>query len=185
MSEHVFDTVTITAPGYAKRITDMWAEVEALAEAESTTPGRFGARSKAIAKAREYDALVAEAKAASSEVKVWQVTYLEWGQLADLHPPREGDVTDRLRGVNRKTFPAALLKIALVEPGTAENFEDWLAKGDEALRALGPMTQPQYVELETAAWNLSAGDESLPKDSAVSLLKRLKDHDSKPQPDSE
>lgn len=185
MTDRNFTTVTIPAPGYAKRIADLGAEFDALAEAESTTPGRFGAKSKAMAKAREYDALVAEAAAQSPEVKVWQVSYLEWGQLADLHPPRPDDVVDRSRGINGKTFPRALLKIALVEPGTAEDFDDWLAKGEEALTALGAITQPKYVELETAAWDLSAGDESLPKESAVSLLKRLKDQGSAPQPDSE
>lgn len=185
MTDHNFTTVTIPPSGYAKRIADLGAEVDELAEAESTTPGRFGSRSKAMAKAREYDALVAEAVDKSTEVAVWQVSYLEWGQLADLHPPREGDVIDRRRGINGKTFPNALLKIALVEPGAAENFDDWLAKGEAALDALGAISQPKYVELETAAWDLSAGDESFPKESAVSLLKRLKDQGSAPQPDSE
>lgn len=185
MTDHNFTTITIPAPGYAKRLADLAAEVDELAEAEVASTGRFGTKSKAMEKAREYDALVEEAAAQSSEVKVWQVSYLEWGQLADRHPPRDNDMIDRRRGINGKTFPRALLKIALVEPGTAENFEDWLAKGEAALGALGAISQPKYVELETTAWNLSAGDESLPKESAVSLLKRLKDQDSAQQPDSE
>lgn len=185
MTDRNFTTVAIPAPGYAKRIADLWQEFLELAEAETAAGGRFGTKSKAAAKALEHDALVEEAAAASPEVKVWQVSYLEWGQLADRHPPREDDAIDRRRGIDGKTFPKALLKIALVEPGAAEDFDDWLAKGEEALDALGAISQPKYVELETAAWNLSAGDESLPKESAVSLLKRLKDQGSAPQPDSE
>lgn len=185
MSDWNFETVSIPAPGYAKRIRDLSAEFEDLAGAEAESAGRFGTKSKAAATAKELDALVEEAKAQAAEITVWQVSYLEWGELADRHPPREGDAIDRRRGINGKTFPKALLKIALVEPGTAEDFEDWLAKGEEALKALGRISQTKYVELETAAWNLSAGDDSLPKESAVSLLKRLKDRDSAPLPDSE
>lgn len=165
-------------------LTDLLEQAMSAQADEEAEPERFGTKSKAIEIAKKYDALLAVAGQDATRVTLWQVSYLEWGPLSDLHPPREGDAQDRQHGLNRRTFPKDLLKISLVEPGESKDLDTLLTEGEKALSSLGALSQPQYVRLESAAWSLSTGDDQIPKASLVSLLKQRKDLDSKPQQDS-
>lgn len=179
-------TVTLHPGNYESELAALLDKAMAAQRAEETGAGRrMGTRSEAIELAKQYDALLAEAEASGVEVTVWAISYTEWGPLADEHPPREDNPDDKVRGVNMKTFPHALLMVSLVPPGTASDFESLKLKGEGALGALGEISRVHYAKLETAAWNVNVGDDALPKFSLVSLLKQQRDPDSKPPSDLE
>lgn len=139
-------------------------------EESGVSPQRQGTRSKAIALARKYDALLAEANEAAINVEIHEISNTEWQQLADEHPPREGDAADKKLGMNAKTFPRALLVASLGKPAPID---------------LDEISPVHYTKLERAAWKLHNGDDALPLFSLVSLLKQARDPDSKQPNDSE
>lgn len=156
-----------------------------------------GEKSSSEKLATQYDAKLAEAEASAVDVTLWALSWDEWDGLSDAHPPRsdvaadpeqgtaaEEFAVDKQRGVNMKTFPASLLRLSLVEPGSPISRVDKESLGAEILRELGP-SRIHYAKLETAAWNVNVGDDALPKFSLVSFLKEARDPDSKPPSDSE
>jgi hypothetical protein len=167
-------------------------EIADLQATENLTPRRASSKSKAAAKALEFDMLNAQAAKDATVVRVNELAYDEFGPLQDLHEPREGDELDKRVGYNRDTFSDALMKAALVEQDTAEGstpeerLADLVAKGDAAFAALKPRpSRLHYARLESAAWEVNVGDDSLPKFSAVSVLKAASERVSKLQLDSE
>lgn len=177
-------TVTLYQGNYEQELTDLARETLAAAEVEGQQgPARTGQRSKAMNLAKKHDAKKAEAEATAVSVTVWAVSRKEWAELADAHPPRDGDSEDKRRGVNMKTFPEALLAVSLVEPravegGIAEHVSALSAEGQAFLDELDP-SRVHYTKLETAAWNVNVGDDALPKYSLVSLLQAEREPDSK------
>jgi hypothetical protein len=180
-----YRVVTLPQGDQESELAALRQEILAAQVAEDAAGGRFGAKSTANAKAVEFDKLSAKAEKDAIRVTVHALAYDEFGPLQDDHPPRDDDAIDKRVGYNRKTFPHALLKASLVEPDAAADYDDLLVKGDEAFAELGRPTQVQYARLEAAAWDVNVGDDSLPKFSAVSLLKEAKERGSKQQPDSE
>ncbi len=172
--------VTLYQGNYEAELASLMEKAMAAQRAEESgmTQRRAGTKSQAMALAAEYDALLAKAEEDAVKVTVWAISNNEWGPLADEHPPREGDAKDNTFSVNMKTFPPALLRLALVEPGTNRD-------GEQILADLGDISRIHFLKLETAAWNVNVGDDALPKFSLVSLLQQAKDPDSKQQPDSE
>ena len=163
-------TVTLNQGNFESELAALLDQAMAAQRAEETgATRRAGTKSKAIALAKQYDALLAEAEASAVTVDIYELSNTDWQVLADFHPPREGDAGDKQRGVNMKTFPGALLRRALPE-GQVD---------------IDELSRLHYVKLETAAWNLHNGDDALPKFSLVSLLKRQRDPDSKQPSDSE
>ena len=178
-------TVTLYQGNYEHELAELMEQAMAEQRKEEKSGAkRQGTRSKAIALAKKYDDLVAEAETTAVKVTLWAISYNEWGPLADRHPPRDDDLEDKQRGVNMKTFPLDLLYASLAEPGTGD-LDEMLAAGKLALRELGDLSQVQYVKLENGAWNVNVGDDALPKYSLVSLLKRQSDPDSTLPSDSE
>lgn len=159
-------------------------EVVAAHAEEEAMGGRFGARSKPVAKAKEFDKAKAKAEADADRVTVHEIAYSDYGPLQELHPPREEDAIDKRAGYNRKSFPAALMKVSLVEPDSATDLEDLIAKGDAAFSELGALSNVSYTKLLNAAWEIHTEDTEIPFYSAESLVRQLRDPDSKPQPDS-
>lgn len=180
-------TVTLYPGNFDHELTALMDKAMAAQRAEETSAAgqRMGTKSEAIRLAKEYDALLATAEDSGVEVTVYAISYLEWGPLADEHPPRDNDPRDTQFGVNMKTFPQALLSVSLVPPGEAHDFAGLKTKGESALAELGDISRVHYAKLETAAWNVNVGDDVLPKYSLVSLLKQQRGPDSKPQNDSE
>lgn len=179
-------TVKLHPGNYEAELADLLDRAMVAQRNEETgSQKRMGTKSEAIALAKQYDALLAEAEASGVELTVWAISYTEWGPLADEHPPRVDEADDRLRGVNMKTFPLALLKVSLVPPGEAKSFDDLKARGETALTVLGDISRVHYAKLEAAAWNVNVGDDALPKFSLESLLKQQRDTDSKPLSDLE
>lgn len=157
-------------PGnYASKLEALLEQLNAAVIAEESAPKRAGTRSKAVALAREHDALLAEAEDAAVAVEVHEISNIAWQQLADQHPPVDGNERDQQAGMNMKTFPPALLRASI---------------GDPSLD-LDELSRAHFVKLENAAWNLHNGDDALGKFSAVSLLKQARDPDSKLHNDSE
>jgi len=165
-----------------KALREEMAEINALEVASGT---RFGGKSGVPAKAREFDKLKAKAKADAAKVAVYEIAYSDYGPLQDLHPPRDDDATDKRVGYNRKTFPAALMKVSLVEPDTATDLDDLIAKGEAAFAELGGLSQMHYTKLMNEAWEVHMGDDKIPFYSAESLVKQLRDPDSAQRPDSQ
>lgn len=178
--------VTLYPGNYEAELADLLERaMAAQREEESSGTRRAGTKSKAVALAKDYDEKRAEAVSAGVEVTLWAISYLDWGPLADEHPPRDGNADDAKQGVNMDTFPAALLRASLVTPDTTNSLEELKAAGEIALRELGAISRVHYVKLETAAWNVNVGDDSIPKFSLVSLLKAQRDLDSKRPSESE
>ncbi len=189
-------TVTLYQGDVEQQLADLRNQALAAERVESAGQRRHGTKSESIALAKAHDDLLAGAEESAVKLTVWAISYLEWGPLADDHPPRQ-DVAvkdqgvaaesfpdDKQRGVNMKTFPPALLRASLVEPGVATDLADLLAKGEVVLSGLD-LSRVHYVKLERAAWNVNVGDDALPKFSLVSLLKQQRDLDSKQRNDSE
>lgn len=186
-----FRDVVLPQGDHDAALATLRREIAAEQAAEDATGGRFSSKSKAAAKAVAFDKLAAKAEAEAVTVRVYALSYDEFDPLEDLHPPRDGDAVDKRVGYDRKTFPHAVLKASLVDPEAVEGdtpegrFRDLLAKGDAAFADLGRLSRLHYARLENEAWDVNVGDDSLPKFSAVSLLKAARGPDSKPQPDSE
>lgn len=177
--------VTLYQGHYEPRLADLVDRIDKAEREEARGQRRAGTKSSAMALAKEHDELVDEAADTAVKVTLWALSYQDWGPLQDKHPPRDGDQRDERSGVNMSTFPGALVRASLVAPGEASDLDDMLVKGEVALRELGDLSQLHYTKLERAAWDVNVGDDALPKYSLVSMLKRRRDQDSKPQPDSE
>lgn len=186
-----FRVVTLPQGDHDAALAALRREIASEQAAEDAVGGRFGSKSKAAAKAVAFDKLAAKAEADAAKVTVYALAFDEFDSLEELHPPRDGDKVDARAGYDRKTFPRALLKVSLVDPETVEGetaedrFKDLVTKGDAAFAELGRLSRLHYARLENEAWDVNVGDDSLPKFSAVSLLKAARDPDSKQQPDSE
>lgn len=179
-------TVKLYQGNFEQDLADKQADFEAALSKEETGARRQSTRSKAAALALEHEAMKAEAEATAEVVTLWAVSNAEWSEIADDHPPREGNPVDARNGVNMQTFLPVLLRIAMVDPETpgVTSAADKIALGGVALGTLDPI-RAHYMKLETAAWNVTVGDDALPKYSLVSLLKQAREPDSKPQSDSE
>lgn len=177
--------VTLPQGDDAAALKALREEIVAAHAAEGASGSRLGSKSAVVAKAREFDKRKAKAEAAAAKVTVYEIAYSDYGPLQELHPPREDDAIDKRVGYNRKTFPQALLKVSLVEPDTAKDLDDLIAKGDAAFAELGGLSQMHYTKLMNEAWDVHTGDDSIPFYSAESLVKQLRDPDSAEQPDSE
>lgn len=144
------------------------AAVAAQAAEDSSGPRRQGQKSQAMAKAREYDKLLADNP--GEKFDLFEITRGEWRRLVDEHPPRKDEPRDALSHYNTKTFPEALLRASLAE-------------SDIDLDDLPPS---YYQELENACWKLHNEVDEIPKGfSLVSLIAQAREQKSEAQSDSE
>lgn len=84
---------------------------------------------------------------------------LTWNELGALHPPRVSDgimdARDRIGGgVNVDTFPEPLVKASVVEPDDITE-ADWPG-------LLAGLTQGQFDNLVSVAWELNRGEVDVP-----------------------
>ena len=162
---------------------DVEAQLETLnaqiAEAATTEakPGRMTTKTNsALDLATEYDELVEATRERAVKVTLRAVPHRVYRQLQDAHPARPGNKRDEIYGVNEDTFFPALVKAALVSPEvTDEQFEEFLTS----------VATPALMRLSNAAFELTTGEVTLPKSSAVSVLQRMRESGSRQQPDSE
>lgn len=158
-------------------------QVETAERAEQSNK-RMGTKSQAMALAKEYDDLVANADADAVHVTVWAIGRRDWKMLADEHPPREDEKQDALYGVHMGNFPDALVALAILAPDEGDHYDDRVKLGNERIDALGDLSQVQWMKIARAAWDVNVGDDALPKSSLVLLLQDRKERASKRQQDS-
>lgn len=172
-------TVTLHHGHYQQELADLLEKAMAALRAEESgvAPQRAGTKRESMKLGKQYDDLLAEAEESATKITVWAIGHREYSTLADEHPPRPDDANDKRNGVNLKTFPAALLCASLVEPGSGQDGEQILDELD--------LSHPHYDKLERAAWSVNVGDDALGKSSLISLLKQMREPDSKPLSDSE
>lgn len=165
------DSVTLYPRNFHAELADLMERMllEFRKEESGETPRRAGTKSKANALAREYDAKLTEAEAAGVKVDLREISNMEWQELTDEHPPREGNKRDERVGFNLHTFPNALMRASVGETDVD----------------LDNLSRVHGSKLEDAAWDLHNGDDALPKESMVSLLKQYRDNGSRRLPDSE
>lgn len=129
----------------------------------------------ADAAAEEYDRIVEGAREGALRVALKAVPQRMFDQLRDEHPPREGEKRDESLGANEDTFFWPLIRAALVEPVTDEQWAEFEEN----------CSRPNFNKLASAAYELALEDVALPKSSAVSALRQMRASASQPQPDSE
>lgn len=160
---------------------DVEADLESLnaqiAEAANDPrPKRLADKSPALRLAEEYDALVEATRERAIKVTLRAVPHRTYRQLQDAHPPRKGNKRDEVYGVNEDTFFPALIRASLVSPEVTD--EQW----DEFVSTVAA---PALMRLSSTAFELATGEVALPKSSAVSALRRMRESDSKRLHDSE
>ena len=179
--------VTLYGGEQERELQDLLDRIAEAVRREAVGPRRMSTKSEAARLAAEYDEKRAAAPDSGVDVPLWAISYLQWGPLADQHPPREGVEYDQARQVNTQTFPRPLMLASLVEPEAAKgmDIDERVTAGELVLADLGELDIVHIRKLEKGAWDVNVGDDALPKSSLVSLLQDLRGHDSKPQPDSE
>lgn len=168
------------------KLAELRDEVARAADREAIIPRRHSQKSEAARLAVEHDKLQDESEERAVKVMLWALTNDQFEQLSELHPPRDKNDGDAKFGLNMRTFPAALLRAALLSPDESPaDVAKAVEKGAARLAALGDLTRLQVRKLESGAWSVNVEDDSLPKFSLVSLLRRERAGESAPQPDSE
>jgi hypothetical protein len=91
-----------------------------------------------------------------------------WRELMAAHPPRVGDdgelvMEDRLTGANRLTVFEPLVRASIVDPVLDDaQFADLMSK----------LTDRQFEDLTSAAWDLNQGSVDIPFSRAASRIRR-------------
>lgn len=147
---------------------DLVAEYEQLVEMRDAAK-EAGAGSLAGGNTAEIDGQIAAIQAQMEEstvvLKLRALGRLRWKALKDEHPPRKGDdgktiPEDIFVGVNRQSFFNALVRETIVAPVLDSETLDLLL--DEKL------TDGQWEDLCTMAWNMNEAKISVPLSSAAS-----------------
>jgi hypothetical protein len=93
-----------------------------------------------------------------------------WRTLVNAHPPREKDdkvvPEDMISGVNRETFFEPMVRASIIDPDLTD--ESWK-------RLLDALTDRQFEDLVSAAWDLNQGKVDVPFLRAASLIRRSSD----------
>jgi hypothetical protein len=129
----------------------------------------------ADAKAEEFDALVESARGRATKITLRGIGGTAFDKLKDEHPPRKDNETDKRLGAHEVDFFRELIRQSIAEPVVTD------AQYDEFVVSPG-VTKAKWEELRNVAWALSAQDVNLPKFSAASLLRQMREQDS-PLPD--
>lgn len=114
--------------------------------------------------AEQHDALVGEMEAAATRVRVTTVRRRQYRELADAHPPRDGEKGDTALGVNVMTFREALVPAAIVEVTEDGDTKAW-ADYTEAEREefLDTLAEADMERLFGTAYGLVNGFNADPK----------------------
>lgn len=147
---------------------DLVAEYEQLVEMRDAAKD-VGAGSLAGGNTAGFDEQIADVQkrmeASTVVLRLRALSRLRWKALKDEHPPRKGDdgktiPEDVFVGVNRQSFFNALARATIVGPPLDEADREHLL--DELL------TDGQWEDLTTVAWNMNEAKISVPLSSAAS-----------------
>lgn len=140
-------------------------------EAEENMPRRVGSVPESAALkeqvdslAAEHDEVVAEAEGDAIRVRVTTVRRKKYRELADAHPPREGDKGDAALGVNQLTFREVLVPEAIVEVTEDGETRSWSEYGEaEREDWLDTLAESDMERLFATAYGLVNGFTADPK----------------------
>lgn len=173
-------TVDLFPGEYEQQLVDAMNEAQDAYRREVMAGGvRFGQKSAAAKAAAAFDALRDNPPDPIESVTLWQVGYLDWDDLVELHPANKDKPEDVAHGVNMDTFPRELLHLSLVAPDHEGELTERLSAGKAALRKLSP-SRVHYLKLEASAWSVNNEALNLPKESLASLLTQQRGDDSEP-----
>lgn len=171
-------TVKIYGGDYLDRIRDLRRQTELAMSSDGTTPRRVGEKPEYMRLAEEHDALVQEAEAQATHVKLRALGRREWKTMFAEHPPRNPadfpehnadggsrcvcpGCTDRMLGVNEETFAEVLVPASILEPAD-------LTEAD-----LESLSVADFGQLYLAAFRLNRERAEDPKASLASEMIRL------------
>jgi len=163
--------VELLSGDFEPRMQELQQAMAEAAERESAN-ARFGQpRSESMKLAKEYDDLAAQAREHGIVKVRLRSAGRKWRQLKDEHPARPDNEDDEALGVNRRTFFEPAVKLCIVDP----EFTD--EQYDEMVDAL---SSAQWDRLSSVAWIINEGEVNIPKLSAVSALRQMRDDALKP-----
>jgi hypothetical protein len=151
---------------------DLVAEYEQLVGMREAAK-EAGAGSLAGGNASTFDEQIADVQrqmeASTVVLKLRALGRLRWKALRDEHPPRKEadgkpDLGDLRLGVNRDTFFDPFIRETIVDPVLDEETLTLLIEQK--------LTDGQWEDLTTAAWNLNEAKISVPLSSAASPSRR-------------
>lgn len=143
---------------YDDQIEEAWTT-------ESSTK-RMGAKSAADELSAEKDALVKSVESDATRVVLRELDQRAFQRLNDEHPPRQNNRGDQQAGWNRETFPGALIRACMVSPEvTDEQYAEFVEKCPPG----------RWGHLFEQALEVTLGEVTLPKSSAVSTLRALRE----------
>lgn len=118
----------------------------------------------------EYDALMGQAREEGFVRIMLRAAGRPWRQLKDEHPPRADNEVDEALGVNRATFFEKAVRLCIAEPEVTDEQYDEFVEG---------LSAAQWDRVASTAWQVNEGETAIPKSSAVSLLRAMRDDASK------
>lgn len=158
--------VELFSGDFEPRMQELQRKMAEAAERESATK-RFGApKSEAMQLAQEYDALLEQARAEGVVRLLLRAAGRRWRQLKDEHPPRKDNDEDEVAGINRASFFEPAVKLCIVNPEfTDEQYDEFVEN----------LSSASWHRVSMAAWTVNEGEVTIPKSSAVSLLRQMRD----------
>lgn len=166
-------------------LLDEMAQKVDQARTEATPARRVATgKSEAMKLAEQLDEMVAEAEKTGIRLLVQALPRSQWRDLKAKHPPRKDDTEDEVFGVNQETLwkdaapfgPGKDQEPCVVDPEFTET--EWAEFADD-------LSDADYTRLCQVIWEVNERSTSIPKYSAVSLLQRQNENDSKLLPPGE
>ncbi len=118
----------------------------------------------AVELAEQIEALRGQMESHTVTFRMRALPRRRWRELWTAHPGRDGDNRDRVMGgVNMDTFPEALLRECCIEPALTPGQWD---------RILDTISDQQYDDLATMAWNANRSSVDVPFSPAASRILR-------------
>ncbi len=111
--------------------------------------------------AQQIEALREQMTSHTLTVRLRAMPRADFVDLSKPHKVREDEPRDRILGVNTETFFPTLIRRAVVEPAFTD--AQWE-------RFTAALTDQQYDEIATAAWNLNRGKVDVPFSLAASQI---------------
>ena len=162
-------TVHLYPGGVEESLDDLREKLDEALNAEAS-PRRMAEKSPADRLAREYDAKAKSAAENRVDVVLSEVSARAYRRLQDENPPCKGNKRDESLGFNEETFLRDLVQAALVSPEVTD--EQFVEFADS-------VTEFNWRKLTSTAWELANQEADLPKPLAVSLLRRIRERESK------
>ncbi len=163
--------VTIYQGDYLDRLRFLERQYDEMVKAESKTTPLLNDIPESTRLAEEHEALKAEAEKTAIHVQLRAVRRSQYRELADAHPPRNGDdedpqvvLADSKMGVNEKEFRLVLVPAAIVQIRVGDDITEWSGMSeDDREEFLDTITEADFELLFSHAFALVNAFGSAPK----------------------